>query len=100
MKKTLAAAVAVAALFVGQAHAQTANVVDLSVVTCKQLFEMKPEQISLVLAWMQANYAGENDPPRIDLDRMSADKAKLAEYCAKNPSESVIEAGNELFDNN
>jgi acid stress chaperone HdeB len=100
LRKTLVVAVAAATLFVSQARAQTVNVLDLSAVTCKQLFEMKPEQISLVLAWMQANYAGENDPPRIDLDRMSADKAKLAEYCAKNPSESVIEAGNKLFDNN
>jgi acid stress chaperone HdeB len=100
LRKTLVVAVAAATLFVSQARAQTVNVLDLSAVTCKQLFEMKPEQISLVLAWMQANYAGENDPPRMDLDRMSADKAKLAEYCAKNPSESVIEAGNELFDNN
>jgi hypothetical protein len=59
---------------------------------------MKPEEINLVLAWMQSNYAGENDPPRIDLDRMSADKVKLAEYCAKNPDDSIMEAGDELFD--
>ena len=76
---------------------QTATVIDLSTVTCKQLFQMKPEQISLVLAWMQANYAGENDPPRIELDKMSADKAKLADYCAKQPNDSLIDAGDELF---
>ena len=98
MKKTLVVAVAAATLFVSQAHAQTANVIDLSAVTCKQVFQMKPEQINLVLAWMQSNYAGESDLPRIDLDKMSADKAMLADYCAKKPNDSLIDAGDELFD--
>ena len=87
---------AVTVLLVGQAHSQ--NVIDLSTTTCKQLFEMNREQLNLVLAWMQSNYAGADDPPRIDFDKLQADGRKLAEHCAGKPAEMIIHAADELFD--
>ena len=92
----LYAALAAAILIVGPAH--SANVIDLSTVTCRQFFEMRRDQINMVLAWMQSNYQGEDDAPRLDLDKLNADGQKLQEYCAKNPNTNVIDAADELFE--
>lgn len=76
---------------------QAANVLDLSTVTCKQLFEGNKEQVSYVLVWLDAYYRDEDDPPVINFDKMGEDAKKLGAYCAQNPSHGVITAADELF---
>ena len=76
----------------------SAQVVDLSTVTCKDLFEGSPTSLSHTLAWLDAYYRDENSPPVIDFDRMKADGAKLGEYCARNPTIGLITAADKLFD--
>ena len=70
---------------------------DLNVLTCQKLFEMKREQINIVLAWLQAYYLQEDAPPVVDLDRLSADALRLSGYCAANPQEDISSAADVLF---
>ena len=70
---------------------------DLATLTCQQLFEMKREQINIVLGWLQGYYLEENGPPVVDLDKLSADALRLSGYCRANPQEDVISAAEALF---
>jgi acid stress chaperone HdeB len=85
-----------ASLAAGGAFAQDSKL-DLNVLTCQKLFEMKREQINIVLAWLQAYYLQEDAPPVVDLDKLSADTQRLSGYCAANPQEDISSAADVLF---
>jgi len=74
-----------------------AQKVDLSTITCKQFIEMRQESISLILMWMAGYYADQDAPPIVDFEKMKADAAKLAGYCAKNPTVGLITAAEETI---
>ena len=89
--------VALAASFAAVAACAQEGKLDLAALTCQKLFEMKREQINIVLGWLQGYYLEENGPPVVDLDKLSADSLRLSGYCAANPQEDVISAAEALF---
>jgi len=93
--KTLSA-VLLAASLLAAAPAQ-AQKLDLSTVTCKQFLESGKETISLILMWLAGYYADEDDPPIVDFDKMKTDAEKLGEYCAKNPTNGLITAAEQVL---
>jgi acid stress chaperone HdeB len=80
------------------ASSASAQVVDLSTITCKNFFEGPESRISYVMTWLDAYYRDEDSPPVIDFDKMKSDGVKLGEYCQKNPSIGLITAADKLFD--
>ena len=74
-----------------------AEKIDLSTTTCKQFFEGSKEDIGYTLAWLDAYYKDEDDPPLIDTDKLVANAKKLGEYCAANPTIGLITAADQLF---
>jgi acid stress chaperone HdeB len=89
-------AIVTAALLAAATPAQ-AQKVDLSEVTCKQFLDMSKESIGLVLMWMAGYYSDQDAPPVVDFDKMKEDAAKLAGYCAKNPTVGLITAAEETI---
>lgn len=85
-----------ASLTAAAAFAQDSKL-DLNVLTCQKLFEMKREQINIVLAWLQAYYLEEDALPVVDLDKLSADTLRLSAYCAANPQEDISSAADVLY---
>ena len=79
------------------ATATPAQKLDLSTVTCKQFLESSKENIGLILVWLQGYWTDEDDPPILDFDKMNGDAAKLAAYCATNPTSGLITAANEVL---
>src|SRR5262245_4986657 len=73
------------------------NKLDLATLTCQKLFEMKRDQVNLVLAWLQAYYLEEDAPPVVDLDKLAADTLRLSGYCAANPQDDINSAADTLF---
>ncbi|MDC7789248.1 HdeA/HdeB family chaperone [Rhodoplanes sp. TEM] len=71
---------------------------DLSTMSCKQFLSSSKDDITITLAWLDAYYRDEDDPPIIDTDRLESNTKKLAAYCAENPSIGVITAADKLFD--
>ena len=65
---------------------------DLAALTCQKLFEMKREQINIVLAWLQAYHLEDDAPPVLDLGKLSADALRMSGYCTANPEDDVISA--------
>ena len=97
MKKLLTAVILSAPL-ISVAIAQ-GNKVDLSALKCRELFEMRHEQIKIVMAWLQGYYTDEDELHLVDLDRLSGEETKLSAYCATNPQKDVSSAAKALFGN-
>ncbi len=90
-----AAAIAVAA---GPARAQgQSGKLDLSTILCRELPDMKPEQVEQVVTWMLGFYTEEQDPRVIDPEKIKAGVGKLQDYCKANPQANLVAAGDDAI---
>ena len=96
MKTAFAAAILSAVLFWGAPA--DANDIDLSTLTCKQFQSAAKEDVTLILAWLDGYYRGEDDPPVISTDQMAVNAKKLAGYCSAHPDSKLITASDTLFE--
>jgi acid stress chaperone HdeB len=76
----------------------SAQVLDLSTIKCGDFIASSKENIGVILAWMNAYYKDEDDPPTIDFAEMAKAGEQLGAYCAQNPSIGLITAADKLFD--
>ena len=91
-------AIVVAALIAGFSTVPgVAAPIDLSAQTCKQFQASSPDEIKIILAWLDGYYKDEKDPPVIDTDKFVSNAKKLGEYCSANPTIGLITATNKLF---
>ena len=88
------AVVAAALAFASPAYAEKW---DLSTVNCQTFLKFDKDTISILLAWLDAYYKDENDPPIIDTDKYQANAAKLGEYCRANPTVGLITATDQVL---
>ena len=70
----------------------SAEVFDLSTMTCKQFVESGDDTIKLVLTWMDGWYKGDSDEAIIDTEVFVANAKKFGAYCGKNPTISIVNA--------
>ena len=92
-----AASVLTAAILAWNAPAK-ANEIDLSTWTCKQFQSANRDEVTLILAWLDGYYRGEDDPPVIDTEQLGANAKKLGAYCATQPDTKLIAAAGALFE--
>ena len=84
------------ALLLGMGTA-SADMIDLSTMTCSKFQNSKEEEIKLILTWLDAYYRDDDDPAVIDTEKFVANAKKLGEYCAAHPTIGLITATDELF---
>jgi hypothetical protein len=85
-------------LLLTQAQEPDHKAIHLTEITCKTFVEeMKREERSIIVAWLQGYYP-ENDPPVIDVDKLTSDSAKLTERCVNNPEDDLITAAEAVFE--
>ena len=94
MKMSAMAMLAAAVLIAAPAKAEK---IDLSTITCKRFFEYDKANLSLLLVWLEGYYADQDADPVIDFDEMATKSKKLAEFCVKNPTISVITAAEKIY---
>lgn len=95
MKRTLAAAAALAATFLTlPAHAET---VDLATVKCSELATMKQDDADFMFAWLLGYAGGQTGTTTIDLGSMDAIGTDIGNYCAKNPDVGLLSAATEVM---
>jgi acid stress chaperone HdeB len=86
----------VAALaFAAPAYAQSW---DLSTVTCQTFLSYDKNTVNILLAWVDAYYREDDDPPVIDLDKYLGNAKKLGDYCRAHPDIGLITATDKLFE--
>jgi acid stress chaperone HdeB len=92
----LAAAVIVVAISAGsQAFAAA---IDLSKTRCDEFLKSSKEDIASTMAWLDAYYRGEDDPPIVNTEKFAADAKKLTDYCVAHPNLRLITATDKLFE--
>ena len=96
MKSKLTLAVVLATALCAATPAQ-AERLDLSTIKCKDFVSSAKENIGLILMWLTGYYSDQDAPPVVDFDKMKEDAAKLAGYCAKNPTVGLITAAEETI---
>ncbi|MCA3556563.1 HdeA/HdeB family chaperone [Aestuariivirga sp.] len=82
-----AALLAVTALAPLKAAAET---LDIATLKCSDVATMKPEEVALVLAWIDGYLGGQADDTRLDLDRFNANADAAAEACAAEPATGLL----------
>ncbi|SNT37268.1 HdeA/HdeB family protein [Tardiphaga sp. OK246] len=95
MMKFACAFLTVAAMF-SAAPAQ-AVVLDLSTMSCKQFVEAGPDEIKMVLTWMDGWYKGDSDDAIIDTEVFVENAKKFGTYCAAHPTISIVTAAEKVL---
>lgn len=90
-----AAVFAVALLFAAPAYAQEW---DLSTITCEKFLGFDKDTTNILLAWLDAYYRSDDDPPVIDMKKYLANAKKLGDYCRAHPTSGLITATDALFE--
>jgi acid stress chaperone HdeB len=71
--------------------------IDLATMSCKQFIESKPEEIQMVLTWIDGWYKGDSDEALIDTEVFVANAKKFGAYCATNPGVSIVTAAEKIL---
>ena len=74
-----------------------AVVLDLSTMTCKQFVESSPDEIKMVLTWMDGWYKGDSDEAIIDTEVFVANAKKFGAFCGANPTISIVNAAEKIL---
>ena len=74
-----------------------AVVLDLSTMSCKQFIDGGEDEIKMVLTWLDGWYKGDSDEAIIDTEVFVANAKKFGEFCAKNPTLSVVNAAEKIL---
>jgi acid stress chaperone HdeB len=93
--RLVATLVLAALVLVAPAYAQKW---DLSTVTCETFLGFDKDTVNILLAWIDAYYRGDDDPPIIDLEKYLANAKKLGDYCRAHPTVGLITATDKLFE--
>jgi acid stress chaperone HdeB len=89
--------VSLAALWMISSVPANAIVLDLSTMSCKQFVESQPDEIKMVLTWLDGWYKGDRDEAIIDTEVFVANAKKFGAYCAANPTISIVNAAEEIL---
>ena len=73
-----------------RAHAQV--VIDLSLITCKQLLESDTERQMLISSWMSGYFSATKNLNELDLRYVKRNAKVVGNYCKAHKSETVMSA--------
>jgi acid stress chaperone HdeB len=94
--KTIIALGFTAALALSPATAN-AVVLDLATMSCKQFVDSGPDEIKMVLTWMDGWYKGDSDEAIIDTNVFVENARKFGAYCGANPTVSIVTAAEKIL---
>lgn len=77
--------------------AAQAEVLDLATMSCKQFVDSGPDEMKMVLTWLDGWYKGDSDEAIIDTDVFVANAKKFGAYCGANPSVSIVTAAEKVL---
>ena len=74
-----------------------ATVMDLSTMSCKQVVDSDKDTIAMELTWLDGWYKGDSDVAIIDTEVFVANAKKFGEYCAANPTISIVNTAEKIL---
>ena len=75
----------------------SAQVVDVSTITCKDFSAQKKDEMLAIMTWLTGYYTKDDDPTVIDFAKVKAKTDKIADYCAKNPAVGLVPAAEPIL---
>lgn len=88
MKKKIAAALVLTIGFSPIAQAQV--MLDMSLVTCKQLIASPKERMPFITAWMAGYFGATQDRSTIDMRYLERNTKVATDYCKTHQSETLM----------
>jgi len=94
--KTAALFVVAASLLLSPVAAR-AETLDLATMSCKQFIDSGPDEIKMVLIWLDGWYKGDSDDALIDTEVFVSNAKKFGGYCGANPTVSIVTAAEKIL---
>ena len=79
-------------VFTSIAPARAQVVIDLSLITCKQLLESDSERQSLISAWMSGYFSATKNLNELDIRYVKRNAKVVGNYCKTHKSDTVMSA--------
>ena len=89
-RSTVATALVLTITFTVPAKAQT--VLDLSLITCKQLLDSDPDRQALIGAWMSGYFSATKNLDVLDFRYVERNRKVVGNYCKTHKSDTVMSA--------
>jgi acid stress chaperone HdeB len=89
--------VALIAAAVAVAPSVSAQVIDVSTITCKDFTAHKKDEMLAIMMWLSGYYTKDDDPTVVDFAKVKAKADKVADYCAKNPAVGLVPAAEPIL---
>lgn len=90
MKTLIAAAALAACAAAGSVPPAAAETLDVATLKCSDIADSKPEDIGVILAWIDGYLGGRADDTRFDLERFSANADAAAKACEDDPNAALL----------
>jgi acid stress chaperone HdeB len=81
-----------ALLFMSIAPVSAQVVIDLSLITCKQLLESDTERQSLISSWMSGYFSATKNLNELDIRYVKRNAKVVGNYCKTHKSDTVMNA--------
>jgi acid stress chaperone HdeB len=90
MKRNIVASCVLLFTFIAPAGAQV--VIDLSLITCKQLLDSDAERQALISAWMSGYFSATKNLNELDFRYVKRNAKVVGNYCKTHKSDTVMNA--------
>lgn len=90
MKKLIAAVIVAGCAAAGLVSPVSAETLDVATLKCSDLADAKPEDIGVMLAWIDGYLGGRADDTRFDIERFSANADAAAKACEDDPNAGLL----------
>lgn len=84
--------VATAAFIAMNSASRAQVVVDLSLITCKQLLESDPDRQMLISSWMSGYFSAAKNLSTVDFRYLERNGKVIGKYCKAHKSDTVMNA--------
>lgn len=76
----------------------SAQVVNLSKMSCKEFLATGKDGITFIWAWLYGYYADQDADPVVDFAKLTAQGTKLAEACKASPAKDIISVAETIYE--
>jgi acid stress chaperone HdeB len=92
MKRNVVIAIAWALTFTSIAPAKAQVVLDLSLITCKQLLDSDADRQALIGSWMSGYFSASKNISTLEFRYVKRNRAVVGNYCKTHKSDTVMSA--------
>ena len=90
-------AVLAATIIFGFASVSDPKEIDLSKMTCQQFLQSSKDEVEMIMTWLDGYYHEEGSTPIFNTEELADDAKSLSEFYTANPTVSIAQAAEKVF---